>query len=170
MMAYLAAVFLTRDAQRADAVILAEAFSRRALATGVVVGVLSGVGLLVLRADAPRLFTELTSGRGLPLLVLSVAAGVASLVLLWRRAYLAVRLTAALAVVGLLGGWGVGQYPALLPGVPLDEAAATEAVLAASLGALAVGALLLVPSLWWLYATSQREHTVPRSAAEGDSR
>lgn len=32
------------------------------------------------------------------------------------------------------------------------------AVLAAGLGALGVGALLLVPSLWWLYAISQRNH------------
>ncbi|MGW7482891.1 hypothetical protein ACWGH8_30350 [Nonomuraea muscovyensis] len=40
----------------------------------------------------------------------------------------------------------------------LADAAATDAVLAASLGSLAVGALLLVPSLWWLYATFQRDH------------
>jgi len=33
-----------------------------------------------------------------------------------------------------------------------------EAVLAATLGALAVGALLLVPSLWWLCTTFQSEH------------
>ncbi|MBB6348973.1 cytochrome bd-type quinol oxidase subunit 2 [Nonomuraea muscovyensis] len=71
---------------------------------------------------------------------------------------MAVRVTAALAVTGLLWGWGVGQYPELLPGVTLADAAATDAVLAASLGSLAVGALLLVPSLWWLYATFQRDH------------
>ncbi|TMR89717.1 cytochrome d ubiquinol oxidase subunit II [Nonomuraea basaltis] len=155
--AYLAAVYLTRDAQRAGDAGLVEAFRRRALGCGAVVGVLSGTGLLVLRADAPGLFTELTSGRALPLLALSIVAGLASLVLLWRRAYLAVRLTAALAVTGLLWGWGVGQYPSLLPGVSLAEAAATDAVLAASLGSLAVGALLLLPSLWWLYATFQRD-------------
>ncbi|MBV2366571.1 cytochrome d ubiquinol oxidase subunit II [Streptomonospora nanhaiensis] len=155
--AYLAAVYLTRDAQRAGDTALAAAFRRRALAAGVVVGGLSALGLAVLRADAPRLFGQLTTGAALPLLVLSVAAGVVSLALLaWTRAYLAVRVTAALAVVGLLWGWGVGQYPHLLPGVTLHEAAATPAVLAATLGALAVGALLLVPSLVWLYATFQR--------------
>ncbi|MFI6926282.1 cytochrome d ubiquinol oxidase subunit II [Nonomuraea spiralis] len=155
--AYLAAVYLTRDARRGGDDALAEEFRRRALWCGAVVGVLSAVSLLVLRADSPALFAELTSGRALPLLVLSVLAGLASLVLLWRRAYLAVRLTAALAVVGLLWGWGVGQYPMLLPGLTLDRAAATDAVLAASLGSLAVGAFLLVPSLWWLYATFQRD-------------
>ncbi|RSN04234.1 cytochrome D ubiquinol oxidase subunit II [Nonomuraea sp. WAC 01424] len=155
--AYLAAVYLTRDARRGGDDALAEEFRRRALWCGAVVGVLSAVSLLVLRADSPALFAELTSGRALPLLVLSVLAGLASLVLMWRRAYLAVRLTAALAVVGLLWGWGVGQYPMLLPGLTLDRAAATDAVLAASLGSLAVGAFLLVPSLWWLYATFQRD-------------
>ncbi|MER6510391.1 cytochrome d ubiquinol oxidase subunit II [Nonomuraea sp. NPDC001636] len=155
--AYLAAVYLTRDARRGGQEDLAEQFRRRALGCGAVVGVLAAVSLLVLRADAPALFAELTTGRALPLLALSVLAGLASLVLLWRRSYLAVRLSAALAVTGLLWGWGVGQYPVLLPGLTLDQAAATDAVLAASLGSLAVGAVLLVPSLWWLYATFQRE-------------
>ncbi len=155
--AYLAAVYLTRDAQRAGRDDLAEAFRRRALGAGAVVGVLSVLGLLVVRADAPDLFDELGSGTGLPFVVGSVLAGAASLVLLWRRAYVAVRLTAALAVTGLLWGWGAAQYPQLLPGVDLQQAAATDAVLGASLGALAVGAVLLVPSLWWLYATFQRD-------------
>ncbi|MFI0350794.1 cytochrome d ubiquinol oxidase subunit II [Actinomadura sp. 9N407] len=161
--AYLAAVFLTRDAERGGEPELAEAFRKRALIAGAVVGVLSAVGLLVLHADAGPLFDELTTGRGLPLLIVSIVAGLASLVLLWRRAYVAVRVTAALAVVGLLWGWGLGQYPHLLPGVDVDEAAATDAVLAASLGALAVGALLLLPSLWWLYATFQRGEATERS-------
>ncbi|MEV0146187.1 MULTISPECIES: cytochrome d ubiquinol oxidase subunit II [unclassified Nonomuraea] len=167
--AYLAACYLTRDAERTGQKDLAEEFRRRALVTGLVVGVLSAAGLLVLHADAPRLFAGLTSGRALPFLVLSVVAGVASLPLLWLRRYLAVRITGALAVVGLLWGWGVGQYPVLLPGVTLREAAATGTVLAASLGALAVGAVLLVPSLWWLYATFQRGHTAGKEREETES-
>lgn len=154
--AYLACVYLTRDAERAGHDDLAEAFRRRALGTGVVVGALSAAGLLVLRADAPGLFVALISGRALPLLLVSILAGLASLLLLLWRAYVAVRLTAGLAVAGLLWGWGIGQYPWLLPGVSLGDAAATESVLAASLGSLAVGAFLLVPSMWWLYATFQR--------------
>lgn len=158
--AYLAAVYLTRDAQRTGDEALTALFRRRALGTGMVVGVLSAVGLVVLHADASPLFDELTSGAALPFTMLSVAAGVLSLVLLaWGRWYLTVRLTAALAVTGLLWGWGIGQYPQLLPGLNLEEAAATDTVLAASLGALAVGAVLLLPSLWWLYTTFQRDRT-----------
>lgn len=156
--AYLAAVYLTRDAERAGDQNLAGLFRHRALLAGLVTGALAVAGLLVLRADSPGLFRELTSGWALPFVVLSAVAGVASLVLLWRRSYLAVRVTAALAVAGLLWGWGAGQYPMLLPGLPLRTAAATDAVLAATLAALALGALLLAPSLWWLYTTFQRPH------------
>jgi cytochrome bd ubiquinol oxidase subunit II len=155
--AYLAAVYLTRDAERAGDAELLEQFRRRALGAGMVVGVVSAVGVVVLSADAPALYTELTTGRALPFLLIAVLSGLASLLLLWRRAYVAVRLTAAAGVTGLLWGWGLGQYPELLPGVSIADAAATDAVLAASLGALGVGALLLVPSLWWLYATFQHE-------------
>ena len=80
--AYLAAVYLTRDAERAGEPALAEAFRRRALVTGAVVGVLSAVGLVVLRADSRALFDELTTGTGLPFVIGSVLAGLASLLLL----------------------------------------------------------------------------------------
>jgi len=160
--AYLAAVYLTRDAQRAGQLDLAEAFRRRAIATGVAVGGLSAAGLLVAHADAPVLFAELTSGHALPATSISIAAGLASLVLLWLRRYVAVRITAALAVAGVLWAWGLGQYPTLLPGVTLHDAAATDTVLAATLGALGVGAILLLPSFWWLYAISQRDQTTRR--------
>jgi cytochrome d ubiquinol oxidase subunit II len=165
--AYLAASFLTRDAQREGQLVLAEAFRRRGIATGIVVGGLSLAGLLVVHADAPGLFAELTSERALPATALSIAAGVASLVLLWLRQYVAVRITAALAVVGLLWGWGLGQYPHLLPGVTLHDAAATTTVLAATLGALGVGAILLLPSFWWLYATFQRDHSARQRPPAG---
>ncbi|MFI6284171.1 cytochrome d ubiquinol oxidase subunit II [Streptomyces sp. NPDC051018] len=157
--AYLAAVYLTRDAQRTGDAALTEALRRRALAAGVVVGVLAVLGLIVLHADAPVLFGDLTHWAALPLLIVSVASGIVSLALLAHGRYLvAVRMTAALAVTGLLWGWGVAQYPDILPGLPLARAAATDRVLAASLGSLAAGALLLIPSLWWLYATFQRDH------------
>ena len=48
--------------------------------------------------------------------------------------------------------WALAQRPYLLPGeLTLDEAAASDATLAAVLIGLAVGALILVPSLVLLY-------------------
>ena len=83
-------------------------------------------------------------------------AGLVSLALLVRRHYRAVRLTAAAAVVALLGGWAAAQWPYLLPGVTVADAAATPAVLTAVLWALLGGAVLLVPSLIALYTVFQR--------------
>ncbi|SFW86953.1 cytochrome d ubiquinol oxidase subunit II [Amycolatopsis australiensis] len=162
--AYLAATYLCADARRSGDPGLAEAFRRRALATGLALGVIAAAGIPVLASDAPRLFDGLTH-RGLLVVILSAVSGAVSLVLLLRRRFLAVRITAALAVGTLLWGWAVGQYPYLLePDVTIAEGAATPAVLSATLAALGVGALVLIPSLWWLYSLFQRPARPPDRA------
>jgi cytochrome d ubiquinol oxidase subunit II len=160
---YLAAVYLTRDAERAGEREVAEQFRRRGLLSGVVAGALALTGPFVLFADAPR-FAEKLTGSGFPELVASAIFGVASLVLLWRRRYVAVRVTAALAVTAIILGWGIAQYPELLPGLTAQEAAADPAVLRASLLALAAGGVILIPSMAWLFVLFQREPGT-RSAA-----
>lgn len=159
--AYLAAVYLCADARRLNETTHAEAFRQRALVTGLLTGVVALAGIWVLHDDAPSLFHGLTH-RALPLVVFSAVAGLVSIGLLVYRQYLIVRITAALAVTAVLWGWAVGQYPELLePDVRVSDVAAHSSVLVASLTALAVGSLLLVPSLWWLYRLSQapgREH------------
>ncbi|MDQ1620665.1 MAG: cytochrome bd ubiquinol oxidase subunit, partial [Actinomycetota bacterium] len=120
----------------------------------------------VLRADAPALFDELTHGRGLVLAVFSAASGVVSLGLLAARRYVAVRVSAALAVAGVLWAWGAAQYPTLLPpDATVADVRAGQAVLDATLLVLAVGAVVVVPSLGWLYVLFQREHE--RTATPG---
>jgi cytochrome d ubiquinol oxidase subunit II len=162
--AYLAATYLCADARRGDRLRLAEAFRRRALVTGLALGVIAAAGIPVLATDAPRLFDGLTH-RGLPVVILSAVSGAVSLVLLLRRRYVAVRITAALAVGTLLWGWAVGQYPYLLePDVTIAEGAATPAVLSATLTVLGVGTLVLVPSLWWLFSLFQRPVRLPERA------
>ncbi|MGV9360123.1 cytochrome d ubiquinol oxidase subunit II [Amycolatopsis sp. NPDC003731] len=164
--AYLAATYLCADARRAGNPRLAEVFRRRALVTGLALGVIAAAGIPVLATDAPRLFDGLTH-RGLPVVILSAVSGAVSLVLLLRRRYLAVRITAALAVGTLLWGWAVGQYPYLLePDVTIAEGAATPAVLSATLAVLGAGALVLVPSLWWLFSLFQRPAGIRPSPAE----
>ena len=154
--AYLAAVYLCADARRSGDERLAEAFRRRALGTGVVVGVATLAALFVVRADAPGLFAGLTS-RALPVALVSVIAGVASLVLLVARRYTAVRVTAALAVTAVIWGGGVALYPVLLPGMTVAQAAGDPAVLSVVLWVLGIGALVLVPSLVYLFVLFQRE-------------
>lgn len=162
--AYLAAVYLIADAHRAGATDLATEFRHRALVAGTVVGAVALAGLAVVAVDAPRLFTDLT-GRALPLVLLSVVAGAASLALIAAGYTRLIRVSAAVAVAAVLWAWALAQYPVLLrPDLTVDEAAGAPAVLTALLGALAVGAALVVPSLIWLLVIFQRQRRPPRRA------
>ncbi|GAA2212158.1 cytochrome d ubiquinol oxidase subunit II [Nonomuraea monospora] len=154
--AYLAAVFLCEDARRDGEHALAGAFRRRALVAAVVTGAAGLAGIAVLRADAPRLFEGLT-GRGLPVVLVSVVAGLAALGLLLSRRYVAARIASALAVIAILVGWAVAQYPyLLLPALTVEQAASGRATLLALLIALSVGAVILIPALLYLYTLFQK--------------
>lgn len=154
--AYLAAVFLCADARRENQDDLAEAFRTRALATAVITGATGLGGIAVLRADAPQLFDGLT-GRGLPVVILSVLAGTAAVALLAVRRYLLARVASALAVATILIGWAAGQYPfVLLPYLTIEAAARSRPTLLAVAVALLVGGLIVVPALIYLYRLFQR--------------
>jgi cytochrome d ubiquinol oxidase subunit II len=159
--AYLAAVFLCGDARREGSEDLADQFRVRALGTATLTGGIGIAGLFVLRADAPLLFDGLT-GRAAPVVGVSVLAGVAALVLLVTRRFSAARAASALAVTAILVGWAVAQYPyLLLPEVTIEEAARGRATLVAMLVALVVGAVILLPALWYLYSLFQRSPSAP---------
>ena len=161
--AYLAGVFLAGDARREGDAALSAWFRKRALVTAVVVGLVALAGIAILHADAPRLFAGLTH-RGLPLVLLSALAGLASIVLLLRDRLAAARLAAGLAVTAVIWGWGAGQYPYVLdPQLTVDAAAAPSATLRALLATLLVGSVILVPSLVYLYTLFQR---APEAAAD----
>jgi len=162
--AYLAAVYFVADARRRGDVELEAYFRRRALAAGLVTGALALVGLAVLHADATYLFEGLTS-RGLPLILLSVACGGLALVLLARGSVHPARGFAAGAVAAVVVGWGVAQYPYLLPTtLTLAAGAAPVGTLAALTVITIVAALLIGPSLGLLFVLDQRS----RLEAEGE--
>jgi cytochrome d ubiquinol oxidase subunit II len=154
--AFLAAVYLTADAERRGRERMVRAFRRRAIGSAVVAGVVALAGVAVLHRDAPQLFHGLTH-RGAPLIALAAGAGVATLVLIGRSAYALARLSAALAVVAVLFGWAAGQYPYMLePGLRIADAAGAHATLVAILVVLGAGAAVLVPALVWLFVLMQR--------------
>jgi cytochrome bd ubiquinol oxidase subunit II len=154
--AFLAAVYLTADAERRGRPELVRFFRRRAVASGVGSGLVALVGVFVLQHDAPDLFHGLTH-RGAPIVAVSASAGVATLVLLVRAEYTWARVSAALAVVAVLLGWATGQYPYMLEhSLRISDAAGAHATLVAILVVLGGGALLLVPALVWLYVLMQR--------------
>jgi cytochrome d ubiquinol oxidase subunit II len=150
--AYLAAVYLAADANRKDEAELADAFRVRGLAAGLVTGVVALVGVLVLRADSELVYEGLTSGLGLVDLAVSAAAGLLTIGLLQARRFAAARYSAALAVVTIVVGWGIAQSPYILPPeLTLQDAAAADNVLIGLLLSIAVGLVILVPSLLLLY-------------------
>jgi cytochrome d ubiquinol oxidase subunit II len=172
--AYLAAVYLTADAHRHGHAEVAAAFRRRALAAGVVAGAAAGAALLVMRSDAPQIYDGLTSGAGLAAVLASAAAGAAALLLVVRRAYGPARIAGALAVAAVIAGWALAQRPDLLPGLTVQQAAASDSVLWALIVAAVLGAVVLIPSLGYLFGMvlsgrfdEDGERTASPSAAHG---
>ncbi len=164
---YLAAVYLTRDAERAGEGELAMYFRRRGLIMGVITGITAGLGILVLHSDAPRLFSGLTHD-GLPLVLASAVFGGLSLVLLLLRSFVALRITAALAVVAVLWAWAVAQYPDVLAGVTtVSAAAAPDQTLRFLVVSLSIGTAILIPSLVLLYSLFQAAPTTQSQVSEG---
>ena len=149
---YLAAVYLAADARRQSERALAHDFRIRALAAGVVAGVAALAGLLVIRAEAPALWHGLSSGLGLALVCVSALAGVVTMVLVWLWRFALARASAALAVAAVIAGWAAAQEPRVLPGLTVQAAAAGRETLIATIVAVAVGAVILIPSLALLYS------------------
>ncbi len=149
--AYMAAVFLSADAVRLGESELAVAFRRRALAAGVVAGGLAIAGLVVLHADVPHLYHRLVSGPGLPALIVSVIAGLGTLVLVLQSRFELARYSAALAVAAIIAGWALAQQPVILPGLTIRHAAAPHDTLVSVVVAVIAGAALLFPSLALLF-------------------
>jgi len=154
--AYLAAVFLVSDARRLGDEDLVDYFSVRARAAAVVAGVVAVGGIFVLRADARFVYDGLTS-EALPLVIASLVFGLGALVLLWRGDRHDVRPLAVAAVVAVIWGWGVAQYPYLLPtALTISAGAAASETLTAVLVVFGAAVVIVLPALGLLYFLDQR--------------
>jgi cytochrome d ubiquinol oxidase subunit II len=163
---YLAAVFLVADARRAGDETLVEYFRRRALAAAGVTGVLAALGLVVLRDDARPLFDGLFD-EALPVVILSALCGLGVLALLLRGAPRGTRPLAVLAVAAVVWGWGVAQYPDILPGaLTVEQAAAPDGTMTALFIVFAAAAVWVVPAMALLYALHQRSALEEGASAE----
>src|SRR5881296_3223575 len=148
--AFLAAVYLTLEARERE---LQEDFRRRALASGVGVFLAAVVALLLSLTGAPRVRDGLIfAAWALPLHLLTAAAAITALAALWVRRWRAARMAAVTQVSLILWGWALSQYPYILPpDLSIANAAAPAATLRLVLGALALGGLVLLPSLFYLF-------------------
>ena len=154
--AYVSAVFLISDARRAQAADLEAYFERRAFVTAAVAGAIAVAGLVVLNEDARYVYDGLTD-EALPFVILSVLCGISVMVLLRRRAPRGARPLAVGAVVAVIWGWGVAQYPYLLPtSLKVSDGAAPSATLNGVLIVFGVAVVLVLPSIALLFTLAQR--------------
>jgi hypothetical protein len=76
------------------------------------------------------------------------------IVALWLEWWRAARTTAAVQVSLILRGWGIAQYPYVIPfTLTIRDAAALRPTLELLLGCLGVGSLIVFPSLAYLFRT-----------------
>ena len=156
--AYVSAVFLVLEARQRGHRDLTRYFAMRATAAGLVTGAIAGGTFAELSVSSPYVFARLT-GVALPLVAISIADGMAVLAMLWLRWYhaLILRVTAAIAVATVVWGWGLAQYPYLLPtSLPLAVGSAPTAALVAELVVAGLAVLLVAPGFALLYSLQQR--------------
>jgi cytochrome bd ubiquinol oxidase subunit II len=166
--AFLAAVYLVWDARRLGDDDMVEYFRRRAMIASVVAGVVAVAGVYVLYEDARYVFDGLTS-RALPLVIVSAIGGLGSMWLMVHGAHRGARIFAMSAVASLIVGWGVAQWPYLLPeSLKVSAAAAPDATLASILVVFVVAAVVILPSLGLLYVLDQK-NLVEADAASIDA-
>ncbi|MEZ4299351.1 MAG: cytochrome d ubiquinol oxidase subunit II [Polyangiaceae bacterium] len=150
LFAFLAAVYLCGEAGT-DA--LKEDFRRRALGSGVAVGLLALACFALSRRHAPVIALGLTDHPlTWPLHVITGLAATTAFYALFTRRFTLARGAAIVQATMIVLGWAASQYPYLVvPDVNLFAAAGNARTRTLVLIALGVGSLLLFPSLYFLY-------------------
>ncbi len=155
LFAQLAATYLTLVTDDAK---LRDDFRRRAIGTAGGGIVLAGVAAILAREHLWFARPGLLAGpRSVAWLALTGLTGAVAIATLWRRHYSLARIAAGAEVSFILWGWALAQYPYLIPtAMTIRDAAAPRSTLVTLLWALAVGAVLLMPSLRYLLKTFAR--------------
>ena len=150
LFAFLAAVYLTVET---DDRALQDDFRKRALVTAVVVGVLAFTVFLLSHREAPGVHAGLVARPwSLSLQVVTAINAIGAIASLWKRRFRLARIFAAAQVTLILVGWVLTHFPYLVPpDISIHSAAAPESVLKAVLWTSALGAVVLIPSLYALF-------------------
>ncbi|WP_447987412.1 cytochrome d ubiquinol oxidase subunit II [Nitrospira sp. Nam74] len=149
LFAFLAAVYLLLEIRQDG---LREDFRKRALWAAGAAAMVAAAVFLLSKDDAQHIRNNLgdTAG-GITIVSLTVLSAMAALVALWQKKDRAAFVFAVSEVSLILGGWALAQYPYLVePDVTIADAAPSS-TLQLVLIALLAGALVLFPSLYYLY-------------------
>jgi cytochrome d ubiquinol oxidase subunit II len=110
------------------------------------------VVFLTSKQGAPEMYHGLTHWWAPLLLAWTSLMSVVALVALWRRWFALARIAAISQVTLILVGWCLAQYPNLVtPDVTVNNAHAPEITLRLLVLALGAGAIVLLPSLAFLF-------------------
>lgn len=165
--AYLAATYLTREAEHAggeEALALRDDFRRRALLSGVTTAACAALAAALARGAAPRFFEGLVRSPVMPIGALLLAG---ALVALWRRSFRWARALGPGAVAVVVIGWGLAHRPYLVaPDLTVDAAAAPPHIMRMTLALLIVALALVAPMLYALLRVFKAPPA--GSAAAGD--
>ena len=151
LFSFLAAVYLTVDAAHDRE--LQDDFRRRAIAAGFALAPIAAAVFFSARAGgAPQMYAGLTQWWAPVLLLWTSSFAATTLVALWRRWFKTARIAAIGQVTLILVGWSAAQFPNLIvPDVEIFASAAPQITLKLLLIALSVGAMVLLPSLYYLF-------------------
>lgn len=150
--ALLAAVYLAVERDGARDAALSDDFRRRAVGAQVATGLFGTAALGLATLDAPAFFDALLHDAGVWVLGGTMALGFATLALLLTRRVRGARIGAAGQAVGVVLGFGLAMQGHLVrPDLPLTAAGARAETLAVLGPTLAIGAVVLIPALWWLF-------------------
>jgi cytochrome bd ubiquinol oxidase subunit II len=150
LFAYLAAAYLAVEASNKS---LQEDFRTRALLTGALVAICALSTFLLSSKEASNIQVGLLSrpwswGEQ----IATASAAIVAFAALWRRRYRVARLAVAVQVSCILWGWALAQYPFLVrPNLTLFNSSAPAVVLKDLIWACLAGAVVLFPSLLYLF-------------------
>jgi len=127
-------------------------FRLRALCSGAALLPIAFVVFITSKDGAPEMYHGLTQWWA-PLLIGTIfVSAMAALTCLWLRQFALARIAAIAEVTLILTGWSLAQYPRLItPDVTIFNAAAPEITLRLLAYALVAGAVVLFPSLFFLF-------------------
>jgi cytochrome d ubiquinol oxidase subunit II len=147
---FLAAVYLTHETPDQE---LQNDFRRRAIAAEFSAGILALLVFILARKGAPMLGERLAASWWTwPLQLATAALAIGTLWTLWTRRFRLARFCAAGQVSLILWGWGLAQFPYLVPPeLTIGNSAAPQVTLRFVLMALSIGTLILLPSFLYLF-------------------
>jgi len=158
LFAFLSATYLTADPSTEPDV--QNDFRLRALWSGAALAPIAFVVFITSRQGSPEMHHGLTQWWAPFLVGTTLVFALAALTSLWLRRFALARIAAIAEVTLILGGWSVAQYPKLItPDVTIFNAAAPEITLRLLTYALVAGAIVLFPSLFFLFRVFKGKHS-----------